>query len=117
VPKGLCTHLTVLMPGKRHRWEFMLMPQDDPAAITQPDRIYELLRPWNIDPAESTIERAVVYTFQFGAATQWRLGQLRMCSMACAARPQSPPRFGLSRRVVGPDRIQLAARAHLNVSS
>jgi hypothetical protein len=51
------------MPGKRHRWEFMLMPQDDPAAITQPDRIYELLRPWNIDPAESTIERAVVYTF------------------------------------------------------
>ena len=20
------------MPGKRHRWEFMLMPQDDPAA-------------------------------------------------------------------------------------
>ncbi len=31
------------MPGKRHRWEFMLMPGDDAATITRPDRIYELL--------------------------------------------------------------------------
>ena len=27
----------VPMPGKRHRWEFMLMPQDDPATITRPE--------------------------------------------------------------------------------
>ena len=25
------------MPGKRHRWEFMLMPGDDPVRIVQPD--------------------------------------------------------------------------------
>jgi hypothetical protein len=40
------------MPGNRHRWEFMLMPHDDPAAIVRPERIYELLRPWNIEPAK-----------------------------------------------------------------
>src|SRR5579863_2263721 len=36
----------VPMPGKRHRWEFMLMPHDDPAAIVQPECIYNLLKPW-----------------------------------------------------------------------
>src|SRR5262245_21323497 len=60
------------MPGNRHRWEFMLMPQDDPSAITRPEEIYRLLAPWNIDPARSTIERAVVYTFHSALATQWR---------------------------------------------
>ena len=38
------------MPGKRHRWEFMLMPGDDPVKIVQPDSIYNLLRPWNDRP-------------------------------------------------------------------
>ena len=79
------------MPGKRHRWEFMLMPQDDPAAITQPDRIYELLRPWNIDPAESMIERAVVYTFHSALSTQWRLGRL---VLAGDSAHQMPPFLG-----------------------
>src|SRR3984893_9490392 len=79
------------MPGKRHRWEFMLMPQDDPAAITQPDRIYELLRPWNIDPAESTIERAVVYTFHSALSTQWRVSRR---VLAGDSAHQMPPFLG-----------------------
>ena len=65
----------VPMPGNRHRWEFMLMPNDDPAAIIRPERIYELLRPWDIEPAKSSIERAVVYTFHSALSTQWRLGR------------------------------------------
>jgi 3-(3-hydroxy-phenyl)propionate hydroxylase len=79
------------MPGKRHRWEFMLMPQDDPAAITQPDRIYELLKPWNIDPAKSTIDRAVVYTFHSALSTQWRLRRL---VLAGDSAHQMPPFLG-----------------------
>jgi 3-(3-hydroxy-phenyl)propionate hydroxylase len=79
------------MPGKRHRWEFMLMPQDDPAAITQSDRIYELLRPWNIDRAESTIERAIVYTFHSALSTQWRLRRL---VLAGDSAHQMPPFLG-----------------------
>jgi 3-(3-hydroxy-phenyl)propionate hydroxylase len=79
------------MPGKRHRWEFMLMPQDDPVAITNPDRIYQLLKPWDIDPAKSTIERAVVYTFHSALSTQWRLGRL---VLAGDAAHQMPPFLG-----------------------
>ena len=79
------------MPGKRHRWEFMLMPQDDPAAITQSDRIYELLRPWNIDRAESTIERAIVYTFHSALSAKWRLRRL---VLAGDSAHQMPPFLG-----------------------
>jgi 3-(3-hydroxy-phenyl)propionate hydroxylase len=79
------------MPGKRHRWEFMLMPQDDPATITQPDRIYELLKPWDIDPAKSSIERAVIYTFHSALSNKWRLGRL---VLAGDSAHQMPPFLG-----------------------
>jgi 3-(3-hydroxy-phenyl)propionate hydroxylase len=79
------------MPGKRHRWEFMLMPQDDAAAIVRPERIYELLKPWHIDPARSKIERAVVYTFHSALATQWRRDRLLLAGDAAH---QTPPFLG-----------------------
>jgi 3-(3-hydroxy-phenyl)propionate hydroxylase len=81
----------VPMPGNRHRWEFMLMPHDDAATITRPERIYELLKPWNIDPAKSTIERAVVYTFHSALSTQWRRGRLLLAGDAAH---QMPPFLG-----------------------
>jgi len=79
------------MPGKRHRWEFMLMPQDDPAAMVQSERIYDLLRPWNIEPAASTIERAVVYTFHSALSTKWRRGRLLLAGDSAH---QMPPFLG-----------------------
>jgi 3-(3-hydroxy-phenyl)propionate hydroxylase len=79
------------MPGNRHRWEFMLMPRDDPATITRPEEIYRLLAPWNIDPARSTIERAVVYTFHSALATQWRRDRLLLAGDAAH---QMPPFLG-----------------------
>ncbi len=79
------------MPGKRHRWEFMLMPHDDPATIIQPERIYELLKPWHIDPAKSTIERAVVYTFHSALSTKWRRGRLLLAGDSAH---QMPPFLG-----------------------
>src|SRR5262249_26140090 len=81
----------VPMPGKRHRWEFMLMPQDDPATITQPAEIYALLKPWQVDPAGSRIERAVVYTFHSSLATRWRRDRL---FLAGDAAHQMPPFLG-----------------------
>src|SRR5262249_46612556 len=81
----------VQMPGKRHRWEFMLMPQDDPATITQPAEIYALLKPWQVDPAGSRIERAVVYTFHSSLATRWRRDRL---FLAGDAAHQMPPFLG-----------------------
>jgi 3-(3-hydroxy-phenyl)propionate hydroxylase len=81
----------VPMPGKRHRWEFMLMPQDDPATITRPESIYELLKPWRIDPTKSTIERAVVYTFHSALSTRWRRDRLLLAGDAAH---QMPPFLG-----------------------
>ena len=81
----------VPMPGKRHRWEFMLMPQDDPATITKPEQIYEMLKPWRIDPATSVIERAVVYTFHSALSTRWRRGRLLLAGDAAH---QMPPFLG-----------------------
>lgn len=79
------------MPGKRHRWEFMLMPGDDPVAIVQPDSIYSLLKPWSIDPARSRIERAVVYTFHSALATRWRRNRLLLAGDSAH---QTPPFLG-----------------------
>jgi 3-(3-hydroxy-phenyl)propionate hydroxylase len=81
----------VPMPGRRHRFEFMLMPGDDPVAIVQPDAIYRLLAPWKIARARSQIERAVVYTFHSSLATQWRRGRLLLAGDAAH---QMPPFLG-----------------------
>jgi 3-(3-hydroxy-phenyl)propionate hydroxylase len=81
----------VPMPGQRHRWEFMLMPQDDPAAITRPEKIYELLKPWRIDPKRSKIERGVVYTFHSALATCWRRDRLLLAGDSAH---QTPPFLG-----------------------
>src|SRR5262245_28511862 len=79
------------MPGKRHRWEFMLMPQDDPTTVARPENIYQLLKPWRIDPARSTIERAVVYTFHSALATRWRRDRLLLAGDSAH---QTPPFLG-----------------------
>jgi 3-(3-hydroxy-phenyl)propionate hydroxylase len=81
----------VPMPGKRHRWEFMLMPHDDPATITRPEEIYELLKPWNVGPTVSQIERAVVYTFHSSLATRWRRDRLLLAGDSAH---QMPPFLG-----------------------
>jgi 3-(3-hydroxy-phenyl)propionate hydroxylase len=79
------------MPGKRHRWEFMLMPGDDPVKIVQSDSIYNLLKPWSIDPARSRIERAVVYTFHSSLAMRWRRDRLLIAGDSAH---QMPPFLG-----------------------
>jgi 3-(3-hydroxy-phenyl)propionate hydroxylase len=81
----------VPMPGNRHRWEFMLMPEDDPATITKPENIYEMLKPWRIDPATSAIERAVVYTFHSALSTRWRHDRLLLAGDSAH---QMPPFLG-----------------------
>ena len=81
----------VPMPGKRHRWEFMLMPGDDPTTVTKPGRIYEMLKPWSIDPAKSVIERVVVYTFHSALSSRWRRDRLLLAGDAAH---QMPPFLG-----------------------
>ena len=80
----------IRMVGLRRRWELMLMPGDDPAAITRPERVWELLSPW-LESDEADIERAVVYTFHSVIANSWRSGRMLLAGDACH---QTPPFMG-----------------------
>jgi len=80
----------VPMPPPYRRWEFMLLPDDDPDEIDQPDRVWELLAPW-IDSSQASIVRSVVYTFHAALAQEWRRGRV---ALAGDAAHQMPPFLG-----------------------
>lgn len=61
--------------GDRRRWEITVLPEEDGAAITQPARVFELLKSW-ISPDDADLERAAIYTFHSALAPQWRSGRL-----------------------------------------
>ncbi|MEM1261693.1 MAG: bifunctional 3-(3-hydroxy-phenyl)propionate/3-hydroxycinnamic acid hydroxylase [Pseudomonadota bacterium] len=76
-------------PG-RHRWEFMLMPDEDPSEVTSDGAIRTRLADW-IDPDSVAIERSAVYRFHGLIAEKWRQG--RMLIIGDAAH-QMPPFLG-----------------------
>lgn len=84
---------TTVVPGGpgRRRWEFMLLEGEDPSEISRPERVWELMAPFGITPENSTLDRAVVYTFQSGWATPW---QDRRVLIAGDAAHQMPPFAG-----------------------
>jgi 3-(3-hydroxy-phenyl)propionate hydroxylase len=83
-------HTLVPMPAPRFRFEFMLLPGEDPQWIQRPDVMLELLSAW-VDPATVTIERAAVYTFHGLIAHRWRDGRVLLAGDAAH---QMPPFLG-----------------------
>ncbi len=83
------TTCTPLGPG-RHRWEFMIVPGDDPATIADDQSVAKLLEPWG-GPANLVIERKAVYHFHGLVAKQWRKGHV---VLAGDAAHQMPPFAG-----------------------
>jgi len=65
----------VPMPDPRRRFEFMVLPGEDPDDLRDEQEVYELLSPW-LTPDDAEIERAVVYTFQAGVSPAWRAGSV-----------------------------------------
>jgi 3-(3-hydroxy-phenyl)propionate hydroxylase len=76
--------------GNRRRWELMVMPGDDLAAITRPEAIWALLSRW-VTPEEATLERPAVYTFHSVVARGWRQGRMLIAGDAAH---QTPPFMG-----------------------
>jgi 3-(3-hydroxy-phenyl)propionate hydroxylase len=83
-------HTLVPMPGSRFRFEFMLLPGEDPTDIQRSERVDELLSSW-IDPELVEVERGAVYVFHGLIAKQWRKGRMLLAGDAAH---QMPPFLG-----------------------
>ncbi|GAA0795173.1 FAD-dependent monooxygenase [Spirilliplanes yamanashiensis] len=67
-------------PG-RWRWEWMLLPGDDPEAI-----VPALVAPW-VEPSALTVRRSAVFTFHARLARPWRSGRVVLAGDAAHAMP------------------------------
>jgi len=80
-------------PAPRKRWEFMVMPDDDPNEVSRPAFLEKLIRPWAA-PEDYEVERAAVYTFHALIAKQWRTGRAGRVLLMGDAAHQMPPFLG-----------------------
>jgi len=80
----------VPFPGDRRRWEFMLRPGEDAAAMERPEAVRRLLAA-HVDPEAVEVERAAVYTFRAVVARYWRNGRMLIAGDAAH---QMPPFLG-----------------------
>jgi 3-(3-hydroxy-phenyl)propionate hydroxylase len=80
----------VLMGEGRHRWEFMMKPDETPEQVTDDAFIAALLRPWDVEGAV-TVERKAVYRFHALVADRWRDGPVLIAGDAAH---QMPPFAG-----------------------
>ena len=57
------------------RWEFMVLPGDDPAELEKPESVWELVRPWGVSEADGRFVRTKVYTFDAHVCEEPRAGR------------------------------------------
>jgi 3-(3-hydroxy-phenyl)propionate hydroxylase len=63
---------TIVQSGRRHRrWEFMLLPHEQPSDFEDPARVWSLLEPW-YRPQDGPLTRSAVYEFRSMLAEQMR---------------------------------------------
>ena len=81
-----------IVPGRRNhrRWELMLLPHEDDAAMMQPAKVADLLAPY-IGHVPHRIVRSATYRFHGLVAEQWQVGNV---FLAGDAAHQTPPFFG-----------------------
>jgi len=83
-------HTIVPRPGVRRRFEFMLLPGENPDDINQPDVIETLMAPY-LPPGSATVERSAVYTFHGLITREWRQGRVLLAGDSAH---QMPPFLG-----------------------
>ncbi|QAY78107.1 bifunctional 3-(3-hydroxy-phenyl)propionate/3-hydroxycinnamic acid hydroxylase [Sphingosinicella sp. BN140058] len=76
--------------GNHRRWEFMLLPGEDDAAMMAPTKVAELVGPYLADVPHRII-RAATYRFHGLIAERWQVGRV---FLAGDAAHQTPPFFG-----------------------
>ncbi|MDP2260582.1 MAG: bifunctional 3-(3-hydroxy-phenyl)propionate/3-hydroxycinnamic acid hydroxylase [Caulobacter sp.] len=80
----------LVMSQGRHRWEFMLLPGEQPADVLDGNVIRDLLKPWHCEDCVE-IERKAVYRFHGRVAERWRDGRVLLAGDAAH---QTPPFAG-----------------------
>ena len=68
---------TTVVPGGpgRRRWEWMLLPGEDPATFGSTENVWRLLEPWGIRPDNAELERAAVTRFEAKYLETWHAGR------------------------------------------
>lgn len=73
-------------PHRTRRFELMLRPEEDDAAMLNDGKLRELLRPFRGDKATSVV-RKTVYTFHARVAARWRVGRIFLAGDAAHLTP------------------------------
>ena len=78
---------TIVQSGPRHRrWEFMLLPDEQPSDFEDPERVWALLEPW-YRPQDGPLTRSAVYEFRSMLADQMRKGRVLLVGDAAHLTP------------------------------
>jgi 3-(3-hydroxy-phenyl)propionate hydroxylase len=83
-------HTIVPMPWPRRRFEFMLLPGEEPDEINRPEMIGDLMSPY-LPVGTADVERSAVYTFHGLITKEWRRGRVLVAGDAAH---QMPPFLG-----------------------
>lgn len=80
---------TTVVPGGpgRRRWEWMVLPDEDPATFGAEDNVWRLLEPWGIRPDNAELERAAVTRFEAKYLENWRAGRALLVGDAAHLMP------------------------------
>lgn len=74
--------------GTRHRrFEFALLPGEDPERFDEPRTAWELLAPYGVTPESAELVRHAVYTFQAKLADTWRRDRILLAGDAAHVMP------------------------------
>ncbi|MFI6095053.1 bifunctional 3-(3-hydroxy-phenyl)propionate/3-hydroxycinnamic acid hydroxylase [Lentzea sp. NPDC051213] len=74
--------------GTRHRrFEFALLPGEDPERFADPLAAWELLAPYGVTPDKADLVRHAVYTFQAKLAGRWRRDRILLAGDAAHVMP------------------------------
>lgn len=80
---------TTIVPGGpgRRRWEFMVLPGEQPSELAAPENAWRLLEPWDVTPGNAELERSAVYRFQARWSDDWRAGRALIAGDAAHLMP------------------------------
>jgi 3-(3-hydroxy-phenyl)propionate hydroxylase len=79
-------HIYVPKGHGRHRWEFMLVEDDDAERLASSEGVWELLERY-VSPGDVELERTAVYNFRSLVAESWRRGRVFLAGDAAHLQP------------------------------